>query len=272
MALTLAEIAELKHIRDEARQKQAPARIVDNPTIMHGEETTDDYITPSCDESGLIATLNDDIVTFIERQQELMFNERDFQMQLAVCLRQSGHYDDVDVEYYIPNSAAVKAGYEWKSELRLDIVVRCGGVYAVVELKYPTRRVITDIKRFGRTLPKVEIVKNHGAQDIVSYNIWKDVRRIEIIRNLFPEAVAGGIAVILTNEPYYTRGPRPGSICDAFSTADGRRDVHGRLDWTRPTATGKGLPSFNLDGYYCVEWHDTMIEDNKFYYSLIKIN
>ena len=151
--------------------------------------------------NSIIKTVEHDIVTFIERQQELMFNERDFQMQLAVCLRQSGHYDDVDVEYYIPNSAAVKAGYEWSSELRLDIVVRCGGVYAVVELKYPTRRVITDIKRFGRTLPKVEIVKNHGAQDIVSYNIWKDVRRIEIIRNLFPEPAAHAPARYATPSP-----------------------------------------------------------------------
>lgn len=63
---------------------------------------------PSMD---LISTLKTDIVAFIEQQEELMFNERDFQMQLAVYLRQSGRYDDVDVEYYIPNSAAVEAGY-----------------------------------------------------------------------------------------------------------------------------------------------------------------
>lgn len=220
----------------------------------------------------LISTLKADIVAFIEQQQELMFNERDFQMQLAVFLRQCGRYDDVDVEYYIPNSAATKAGYEWSSELRLDIVVRRGDVYAVVELKYPTRRITTDIKRFGRVLLDVEIVKNHGAQDIVSYNIWKDVRRIEVIRHLFPEAVAGGVAVVLTNEPYYTRGPRAGTICDAFSTADGRRNIHGRLDWSRVTGTSKGLPGFILDGNYSVDWHDTMIDSHKFYYSLIEIN
>lgn len=155
--------------------------------------------------AGILSTVNADIRAFIERQQELMFNERDFQMQLAVYLRQSGHYDDVDVEYYIPNRVAVEAGYEWSSELRLDIVVSSGGVYAVVELKYPTRRIVTDIRRFGTVLSGVEIVKNHGAQDIVSYNFWKDVRRIEIIRRLFPQSVAGGVAVMLTNEPFYTR-------------------------------------------------------------------
>lgn len=219
----------------------------------------------------IIQQLYGHITAFIEHQDELMFNERDFQMQLAVALRASGCYDDVDVEYFIPNSVATSRGYEWESDLRLDIVVRRGDKYAVVELKYPTKRIVTDIKRFDTLLPGVEIVKNHGAQDIVSYNFWKDVRRIEIIKSLFPDKVVGGLAVLLTNEPYYTRGPRAGSICDAFSTADGRTGIHGVLDWSRHTATSKGLPPFSLDGHYSLKWHSTEIENNKFYYTLIEI-
>ena len=200
-----------------------------------------------------------------------MINERDFQMQLAVALRASGKYDDVDVEYFIPNSAATARGYEWTSDLRLDIVVRSGDAYAVVELKYPTRRIITDIKRFGTLLPGVEIVKNHGAQDLVSYNFWKDVRRIEIVKSLFPTRVAGGIAVMLTNDPYYTRGPRSGSICDNFSTAEGRRNIHGPLTWTRQTAVTKGFPPFTLTGDYSMTWGTTSIDSHTFYYTLIKV-
>lgn len=222
--------------------------------------------------TNLISTVACDIRDFIERQEELMFNERDFQMQLAVYLRSTGKYDDVDVEYYIPNSIATHAGYEWVSDLRLDIVVSRDKQYMVVELKYPTRRVITDIHRFGTLIPDVEIVKTHGAQDIVSYNFWKDVRRIEIIRSLFPDRVAGGIAVILTNETYYIRGPRPGTLCDAYSTANGRSNVHGTLAWTRPSATSKNLPPFTLAGSYSMAWHETEIAGNKFYYSLIEIN
>ena len=221
--------------------------------------------------SALIAGLTEDVAAFIERQQELMFNERDFQMQLAVALRASGHYDDVDVEYFIPNALATSHGYEWSSDLRLDLVVRVGDEYAVVELKYPTRRIITDIERFRTVLPGVEIVKNHGAQDIVSYNFWKDVRRIEIIHELFPANVAGGVAVMLTNDAYYVRGPRGGSICEPFSTAADRRHVHGTLDWTRPTAVTKGLPSFTLSGDYSVTWHDTTIDGHQFHYTLIII-
>ena len=219
----------------------------------------------------LIQKLSTHITAFIESQQELMFNERDFQMQLAVALRNSGKYDDVEVEYFIPNSEATSKGYEWNSDLRLDIVVRKGNSFAVVELKYPTRRIVTTIRRFNTLLNGVEIVKNHGAQDIVSYNFWKDVRRIEIIKSLFPESVVGGIAVMLTNDAYYTRGPRQGSICDAFSTANGRAGVHGILDWSRHTATTNGLPKFSLEGNYSLRWKSTEIENNKFYYTLIEI-
>jgi len=219
----------------------------------------------------VIDRLEADVTAFIGRQQELMFNERDFQIQLAVCLRETGHYDEVKAEYFIPGQYARTSGYEWDSDLRLDIVVRCGGRFAVVELKYPTRRVTVGITRFGTLLPDVEIVKNQGAQDIVSYNFWKDVRRIEIVKQLFPGSVAGGIAVMLTNEPYYIRGPRAGCICEAFSTADGLKDVHGLRRWSRPTATSKGHPPFELSGCYRVDWQPADISGIKFYYTIIKV-
>lgn len=43
-----------------------------------------------------------DVRQFIEGDEELFFNERDFQMHLAVYLRSLGKYDDVDIEYYVP--------------------------------------------------------------------------------------------------------------------------------------------------------------------------
>ncbi|MDY2915969.1 MAG: hypothetical protein SOU18_08835 [Alloprevotella sp.] len=219
----------------------------------------------------MLSRLLSDIRQFLQQCPELMFNERDFQMQLAVFLRLTRNYDDVDVEYFIPNSVAIEKGYEWKSDLRLDIVVRKGEKYAVVELKYHTRRIVKDIKRFNTLLPNVEVIKNHGAQDIVSYNFWKDVRRIEIIKALFPDNVEGGVAVMLTNDAYHLRGPRKGSICDAFSMADGRQDVHGPLNWTRSTATSKNLPPFSLTGKYSVKWESIEIDDNNFFYTLIII-
>lgn len=220
--------------------------------------------------TSLTRSVEADIREFLGSVGELMFNERDFQMRLALRLAGSGRYDDVALEYAIPNGYAVSAGYEWDSDLRLDIVVRRGREDCVVELKYPTRRIVASIERFGKEFPAQEIVKNHGAQDLVSYNFWKDVRRIEVMKNLFADAVGGGVAVMLTNDPYYLNGPGKGTICENFSTREGRR-AGGLLDWTRQTATSKGHPGFRLDNEYTVRWDQCEISDNKFYFTTITV-
>ncbi|MBR4307360.1 MAG: hypothetical protein IKT83_05140, partial [Bacteroidaceae bacterium] len=52
-----------------------------------------------------IDIVQQDIFAFLESNEELLFNERDFQMHLATWLRNSANdYDDVDVEYYVPKS------------------------------------------------------------------------------------------------------------------------------------------------------------------------
>ena len=218
----------------------------------------------------LIALITDDVRAFPEQCRELMFNERDYQMHLAVFLRQTGHYDDVDVEYFLPNTIAKVVGYEWDSHLRLDLVVCKADKFAVIELKYPTAQVVTEIHRFGQAIPDVEIMKQQGAQDIVSYNFWKDVRRIEVVKALFPK-VLGGLAVMLTNDAYYVRGPKKGSLCEEFSTANGRTNVHGLLDWTRQTQTTDGKPGFTLSGNYSLHWEDYKIKNESFFQTIITI-
>ena len=48
-------------------------------------------------------TIASDIDNFMKRNDELLFNERDFQMHLATWIINSTyHYDDVDVEYFVP--------------------------------------------------------------------------------------------------------------------------------------------------------------------------
>ena len=101
--------------------------------------------------STLIDIVRRDVFAFLESNRELLFNERDLQMHLATWLRgSSNRYDDVDVEYYVPRS--VLDGYVWDSELRLDIVVKKGGEYCPVELKYKTKKVERKISRFDESL------------------------------------------------------------------------------------------------------------------------
>ena len=88
----------------------------------------------------LLDLVRNDVCAFLKSNNELLFNERDFQMHLATWLRNSNnHYDDVDVEYYVPHQEL--NNYVWNSELRLDIVVKKDGEYCPVELKYKTKKV-----------------------------------------------------------------------------------------------------------------------------------
>ena len=83
--------------------------------------------------TALIDIVRRDVFAFLESNDELLFNERDFQMHLATWLRNSAnHYDDVDVEYYVPRSEL--ENYVWDSELRLDIVVKKDGEYCPGEI------------------------------------------------------------------------------------------------------------------------------------------
>ena len=93
----------------------------------------------------LVDLAEQDVLDFLRTNQELLFNERDFQMHLATHLRQTKHYDDVDVEYYVPCDAL--ENYIWNSELRLDILVQKNDEYLPIELKYKTKRA--EKKRFA---------------------------------------------------------------------------------------------------------------------------
>lgn len=227
-------------------------------------------IFSKCHDSGtaLVTQVAADIREFIIRQKELMFNELDFQIQLALFLRASGRYDDVDVEYSLPKT--IMSGYDWDSNLRIDIVVSRGGIYCPVELKYPTRKVNKTIPRFGEDVPEAVVMKNQGAQDIVRYNFWKDVRRIEALRRRF-DAVKGGIAVIMTNDSSYVRPVRPDSSCAPFSTAECHTVGPGTIDWQNMPAVRTDHPPFTLDAGYTMHWDKIKIDEIEFNYSIIRI-
>lgn len=219
--------------------------------------------------SRLIEIVRADVMAFLESNDELLFNERDLQMHLATWLRGSANaYDDVDVEYYVPQSEL--DNYIWDSELRLDIVVKRDGEYCPVELKYKTRKVERQITRFDEALhDKVVVMKNQGAQDLGMYDFWKDVRRVELVRNRF-ERVKGGLAVFVTNDALYTKVSRANSNNKLLNMNEG---PHSRAKhWANPESTcAKSHPDFDVEKEYRIEWHNRKIDGVEFYYNVITI-
>ena len=214
--------------------------------------------------SSLIEIVRQDVFAFLESNNELLFNERDFQMHLVTWLRNSSNgYDDVDVEYYVPKSEL--EDYVWDSELRLDVVVKKNGEFCPVELKYKTKKVERQIARFDEMLDgKVTVMKNQGAQDLGMYDFWKDVRRVELVRKRF-DRVKGGLVVFVTNDVAYTKGSKPTSNNYLLNMNDG---VHSRIKhWQNLESTcAKTHPGFELERVYGIEWHSRVVDGVDFYY------
>ena len=219
--------------------------------------------------TNLITKVEQDVLSFWERNDELLFNERDFQMHLATWLRNSDNaYDDVDVEYYVPQ--AELDNYVWDSELRLDIVIKKGGEYCPVELKYKTQKVEKTITRFGEKLnDNVVVMKNQSAQNLGMYDFWKDVRRVELVRNRFKN-VKGGLAVFVTNDSLYTRASRADSNNYLMNMDEGAHST--MKHWRNPESTNaKTHPNFEVEREYSIKWHQKKVDSVPFYYCVVTI-
>lgn len=219
---------------------------------------------------GLINQVYADVKQFLEKNEELLFNERDFQMHLATFLRMTGHYNDVDVEYYVPVNELDRYKEIWDTELRMDVLVRKDKEYLPIELKYKTKSVRKRILRFGEQIAeKVEVMKNQGAQDLGMYDFWKDVRRIEIVRKRF-KAIKNGLAVFVTNDPAYLKAGRETSNHFKFSMTEG---VHGRVKhWLDKESTCcKTHPNFEVENDYSLQWTHKTVEGIELHYILLTI-
>lgn len=220
-------------------------------------------------EKSLMVLASEDIQQYLGRKDgELLFNERDLQMHLAVYLISIGHYDDVDVEYYVPFKEL--DNYLWKNELRLDILVRKESEYLPIELKYKTKKQSKRLLRFNEQLnDAVDVLKNQGAQDLGMYDFWKDVRRLELVRNRF-DAVKNGLAVFVTNDKQYLNASRETSNNRLFSMEEG---LHGTVKhWQQPESTcAKTHPDFDLDNEYTIHWNHNDYEGVDFHYCIVEI-
>lgn len=214
--------------------------------------------------NNLIQQVHTDVVQFLSGESVLFSNESDLQLRLSCYLKHSGHYDRVEVEYYVPLQElqrlnAKTKNFPWDSDLYIDIVVEKDGRFVPIELKYPTKDIKGSFSRFGVAVTaKVPMLKNQGAQDIVRYNYWKDVRRIEALRQAYAATIVGGLAVMATNDPSYQNNPTSANVGYAhFSIKDGRviNQLQDRnMSWQNGVSVATGHHAFQIDGSYSIHW------------------
>ncbi len=217
----------------------------------------------------MVELAKSDITRYLSRENgELLFNERDLQMHLAQHLIGTGHYDDVDVEYYVPFEEL--DNYIWQNELKLDILLRKGSEFLPVELKYKTKRHVKQLMRFGEYLDRqVNVLKDQGAQDLGMYDFWKDVRRVELVRRRFA-AVMNGLAVFVTNDKQYLNPCRETSNNYHFCMSEGIHDTN--RHWQNPDSScARSHPDFELERDYFVHWEGNIYEGVEFHYCIVEI-
>ncbi len=219
----------------------------------------------------VVDLVKDDVSAFLKSNQELLFNERDLQMHLALWLKASkNRYDDVDIEYYVPNSELQGYGDLWDNELRIDIVVRKETEYVPIELKYKTKGVNRQISRFGIKLSKeVLVVKNQGAQNLGMYGFWKDVKRIELLRRRF-DNIHNGLVVFVTNDEMYVKGSKESSDNYLMNISEGTHSIH-KYWQKRESKLAESNPYFDVETNYSIHWEYNIINDEKFYHTILTI-
>ena len=112
-------------------------------------------------------------------------------------------------------------------------------------------------------------MKNQGAQDLGMYDFWKDVRRVELVRNRFKN-VKGGLAVFVTNDSSYIKESRKGSNNYLLNMAAG---VHSReKHWQNPESTcARTHPDFDVEKEYSIKWSSKITDEVEFYYCIVTI-
>lgn len=217
--------------------------------------------------------------------QVIYHNELELQMLLCQHLMKKFN---VQLECHVPTNGdtfTAKADYPWRTkdgklqEMYVDIVVNDGKEWVPIEVKYKTRGLVEDGLLFGQPTKNLSILKNQGAQDLGMYGFWKDVRRVEMLCKTYP-TVKNGIAIFVTNDPYYVESPK-GKEADkvnyyAFRMTEGRT-ASGRMAWMNENCKiAASYPAFKLDGQYTIHWepvgaHSTPRDKANFRYCMVTI-
>lgn len=225
----------------------------------------------------LIDSVKERMEEFLARNSKLFYNERDFQIQLAMYLSACKEYDKVDLEYYVPQ-AIFEGKYLWENELKIDIVVSKDGVFCPIELKYKTKAVNNEpemirfgirLNTFNVDLSNVRILKNQSAQDLGMYDFWKDVKRIELLKEYFP-TVNNGLCVFVTNDKQYMNTPK--STSNNFNLAMNEGHHGPCRHWQDETSTcAITHKSFDLSNDYNINWKNKKIEAIDFYHTILTV-
>lgn len=200
-------------------------------------------------------TIEEYILQELEKNKNFLFNELDLQMFVARALKKefSENYK-IHLEYHLPKGWNKKFDEDysrWGTEKPyFDIVLEDlnESKFIAIELKYKLKEVklkqgIEEFKRFDTVSQNkgITLVTNQSAENEGRYDFWKDVKRLELLKEHFYGNVIGGIALFFTNQYSYTQ-ENSGYKYTKFNFEEEKSDF---LHWTY------GVCERSEDGFQC---------------------
>lgn len=219
--------------------------------------------------------IEEDIKEFLNKELKeegkTFLNEWDFQMSLSLFLTHIKGYK-VHLEYVVPLNFLVeknkkKYPFANKENINIDIVIEKEGLFYLIELKYKTQRATIKFERFGEI--NCVSLKDQSRIPMSKYDFWKDVARLEFLKESF-EKVKGGLCIFLTNNETYTKGDK--GISKEFTMKKGEPHS-GELKFKEGELKGKN-PAFSLLGEYQIDkWYNIKNEKANidFHYCIVKV-
>ncbi len=214
-----------------------------------------------------------DIKEFLDKELKvgrIFLNEWDFQMNLTLFLTDIKKYK-VYLEYAVPFVFCEKANGTYpftnKENINIDIVIEKEGFFYPIELKYKTKKAVIEFERFGET--KTLSLKDQSRIPMSRYDFWKDVARLEFLKNNFNQ-VAGGLCVFLTNNQIYTNKEK--GVSEMF-TMEKNKPHSGELKFKEGKLEGKNYPFPLLENYQIDKWYKVVNKETKitFHYCIVRV-
>lgn len=211
--------------------------------------------------------LKNHITAFLDSFSNFFHSEEEVQLLLAQYLMNTDSYKKVLVEYYIKKHLIPNYPWDNDKKISIDIVVVKDNKFIPIEIKYKTKQQELPHFVFG-SQTNVEL-KNQGAQNEGCYSFWKDLKRIEILKETF-DLPYYGLTLFISNDPSYERKPREGVQYGPFSIHQ-NREVHAGtfLNWDESITKikpdrGKRFPGFKITNSYAINWKDLKIKKHKY--------
>lgn len=211
--------------------------------------------------------LRNQILTFLNNQTSFFHSEEEIKLLLGQHLIATGLYNNIFIEYNV--NCNLLPNYPWNNDKRLsiDIVVEQNNSFIPVEIKFKTKRQIFPYHVFGSQV-NVELT-NQKAQNEGCYSFWKDVKRMEILKERFNQEHIGFV-LFISNDSLYQKQPRQNVQYEPFSIHQNRQVIGGTiLNWNatkKPIKETRQLkfPQITLTNDYTISWQDMNLTDHKF--------